>query len=122
MHLVDEIAGSTTADVVDRGCVLSQALLLGQLFIKAEHGALLLAVDVASTATAGGEESIGRWRRERKERGRTGGSGTGSRGLGVDAGDVASSSPARVVDVGGRNGGVRLGDLVARHCGGVLLY
>jgi len=116
-HLVDGVAGAAAADVVDGGGVLAQALLLGELLVEAEHGALLLAVDVAGAAAARGEVGVGGGRRELHE-------GGGPRGVaavgdigGVDAGGIASAAAARVDKVGGGDGWVRLGDVVGDHFG-----
>jgi len=117
MHLIDEVAGSATTNVIDGSSVLAEALLLGQFLVEAEHGALLLAVNVAGAATARGKEGVGGRRREREERSRSGRIGTSSGRLGVHTGDITGAAPTGVVDVGGRDGGVWLGDLVGWHCG-----
>lgn len=115
VHLVNCVAGAATANVVDRSSVLSQALLLGKLLVKAEHGALLLAVDVACTAAAGGKKCVG-WRgSELGARRWAGGGSTISHILGVDAGDVAGAASSSVDEVGGGNGWVRLSNAVGRH-------
>lgn len=59
LALLDEVASSAAANVVDGGSVLPETLLLDELLVKGEHGALLLAVDVAGATTAAGEESVG---------------------------------------------------------------
>ena len=51
-HLVDGVAGATSADVVDGRGVLAQALLLGELLVETEHCAFPLAVHVAGTAAS----------------------------------------------------------------------
>ena len=116
LALLDEVAGSATANVVDGGGVLPEALLLGEFLVKGEHGALLLAVDVAGAATAAGEEGVG-------GRGAELDAGCWARGVLAggdvlgDAGYVASSSTT-VVDGGCGGGRVRLGDVVGDHFGG----
>lgn len=110
--LLDEVACATAADVVDGGGVLAETLLLGELLIKGEHGSLLLAVDVACTATAAGEESVGRWGAKLDARCRASGIGARSYVLG-ETGDVSCSSTA-IVD-GGPGRGVGLGDVVGDH-------
>lgn len=59
VHLVDIVSGAAAADVVDGGGVLTEALLLGELLVEGEHGAFLLAMDVAGAAAARGEERVG---------------------------------------------------------------
>ena len=114
LHLVNEVAGTSTADVVDGSLLGAEALLLLELLVEAEHGALLLAVDVAGAATAGGEEGVG-GRRSELDAGcwARGGLAVGDVG-GLDAGDVAGAATARV-DVGAAYGWVRLGDVEGRH-------
>jgi len=112
---VDLVAGAATADVVDGCRMLHQALLLSQLFIEAEDGTFLLAVQVAGTATSAHEVGVG-WRRSELGNGRrTGGVRASGDVLGVYASDVASTTSAGMVVVAGRDGRVRLGDLVGRH-------
>jgi len=114
--VVDFVACTAAADVVDGCGVLHEALLLGELLVEAEDGALLLVVHVASTATAGSEVGIG-WGSAKLG----GGSGTLSVGAGgdvhrVDSGDVAGSAAAVACIVGRWDGWVWLGDaVVARH-------
>lgn len=115
VHLVDCVAGAATADVVDGGSVLAEALLLGELLVEREHGSLLLAVDVAGSAAARHEVGVGGRRSELDARGRARGVGAVGHVLGVDAGDVARSSAAVASIGGGVDGGVRLGDVVGRH-------
>lgn len=117
VHLVDCVAGATTADVVDGGSVLAEALLLGELLVEGEHGSLLLAVDVAGSATAGHEVRVGgRWG-ELDARGRARGVLAVGHLTWVDAGDVACSAAAIAGIGGGGDGWVRLGDVVGRHFG-----
>lgn len=124
LHLVNEVAGTATADVVDGSLLGAEALLLLELLVEAEHGTLLLAVHVASAATARGEEGVG-GRRSELDAGcwARGGLAVGDIG-GLDAGDVTGAATARV-DVGAAYGWVRFGDVEGRHlvvcfCGGVL--
>jgi hypothetical protein len=114
LHLVNEVAGTAAANVVD-GCLLrAQTLLLLELLVEAEHGALLLAAHVSSAAAARGEVVVGWGRRELDaRRGASGGCAVGEVG-GLDAGDVASSTAAGV-DVGAADGWVRLCDVEGRH-------
>lgn len=99
--------------------MLPQAFLLRQLLIKAEHGALLLTVNVASPAAAGHEERVGRGRSERGEGGGTRGVGTSSCRFWIYAGYIAGAAATGVVDVGGGDGGVGFGDVVFwGHFGG----
>lgn len=118
LALLDEVAGAAAADVVDGGGVLAEAFLLSELLVKGEHGAFLLAVDVAGAAASAGEEGVGGGRAELDARCWTSGVVSGGDVLG-DAGYV-SSSAATVVDGGRGGGGVRLGDVVGDHVGGVL--
>lgn len=120
MHLVDGVAGTTTANVVDGCGVLAKALLLGKLLVEGEHGSLLLAVDVAGSATARHEVGVGGRRGELDARGRARGVGAVGHVLGVDASDVAGAAATVASIAGGGDGGVRLGDVVGRHCGVVL--
>lgn len=114
LHLIDEVTGTTTADVVDGGLLRAKALLLLELLVEAEHGTLLLAVHVTSAAAARGEEGVGRRRSELDTGCRArGGLAVGDVG-GLDAGDVASTATAGV-DVGAAYGWVRLGDVEGRH-------
>jgi len=115
MHLVDGVACSASADMVDGGGVLPQPLLLGELLVEGEHGPLLLAMDVACSSTAGGEESV-RWGRSQLDaRGWALSSGSVGDILGVDASDVSGTASSSVVVVGDWNGWVRLGDAVGWH-------
>jgi len=109
---VDFVAGATAANVVDGGGVLHQALLLGKLLVEAEDGAFLLAVEVAGAATSAHEVGVLWGRSELDDRSRSGGIRASSDVLGVDASDVARTSSAGMVVVAGRDGRVRLGDLV----------
>jgi hypothetical protein len=117
LHLVNEVSGTAATDVVD-GCLLrAQTLLLLELLVEAEHGALLLAAHVSGSASARCEVAASRGRRELDTGGwATGGCTVGEVG-GLDAGNVASSAAARV-DVGAADGWVRLGDVEGRHFGG----
>lgn len=115
MHLIDCVASTTAANVVDRCCVVHQASLLCELFVEAEHCPLLLAVDVTSTATARGEQGVRWWRSKLDERCWSSGIGARSNVLWVDSSDVSCAATAGVVVVAGRNGGVWLGDLVGWH-------
>ena len=114
VQLVDQVASTATANVVDGGGVLPEAFLLGEFLVEAEHGALLLEVDIAGTAAARGEETVRRGRSELDAGGRARSITSVGHVLGVHAGDIASSTTA-VVDVGGRDGRVRLGDVVGDH-------
>jgi len=118
--IVNFVSSTTTADVVDRRRVLHQALLLRELLVEAEDGALLLAMKVSRAATAAHEVGVGWRRRELADGGRACGIGAGGDGRGVDAGDVAGAATAGVVVVAGRDGGMRLGDLVGGHLGGLV--
>jgi len=112
MHLIDSVASTTAADVVDRCCVIHQASLLCELFVEAEHCPFLLAVDVTSTATARGEQGVRWWRSKLDERCWSGGIRARSNVLWIDPSDVSCATTAGMVVVAGRNGGVWLGDLV----------
>lgn len=121
LHLVDKVAGTTTANVVDGGLLRAEALLLLEFLVKAEHGTLLLAVHVAGAAATRGEEGVGRrcgqldarcWAR--------GGRAVGEVGS-LDAGNVASTATAGV-DVRVSDRWVRLGDVEGRHFGGGCLW
>jgi hypothetical protein len=117
LHLVDEVARSTAANVVDGSLLGAQTLLLLQFLVEAEHGALLFTVHVACTAAARSEVAGGRWWGQLDARcWATGGLAVGEVG-GLDAGDVAGAAAAGV-DVGAADGWVRLGDVEGRHCGG----
>lgn len=118
VRLIDEVASSATADVVDGCGALPQALLLSKFLVEAEHGAFLLAVHVASAATARSEESV--WWRSGDLNARSGSSGIRALGnfLGVHAGCVASTATSGIVVVGGGDGRVGFGDVVGRHCCG----
>lgn len=111
MELINQVSGSTAADVVDWGSMFAKALLLGEFLVKGEHGALLLAVNVASSATAGGEVNVGGRRSELDARGRA--RGVGAVGDGRDAGHVSGTATSKLDVVG--EGWVRLGDVVGRH-------
>lgn len=113
LHLVDVVAGATTADVVDRGLSRAKALLLLELLVKGEDGTLAL-LHVAGTATANGIEVGGRGRGELDARGGSGGRVAGSDLRGLDAHGIASTAAARV-DVGAADGWVRLGDVEVDH-------
>lgn len=117
MHLIDCVASTTAANVVDRCCVVHQTSLLCELFVEAEHCPFLLAVDVTSTATARGEQGVRWWRSKLDERCWSSGIGARSNVLWVDSSDVSCAATAGVVVVAGRNGGVWLGDLVGWHSG-----
>ena len=117
MHLIDCVASTTAANVVDRCCVVHQASLLCELFVEAKHCPLLLAVDVTSTATARGEQGVRWWRSKLDERCWSSGIGARTNVLWVDSSDVSCAATAGVVVVAGRNRGVWLGDLVGWHSG-----
>lgn len=93
----DEVAGTAAANVVYGGRVLPQALLLGELLVEREDGALLFAVHVAGAAAAGGEVAIRGRRGELDAGGRTAGSCTVGDFLGIHASDVPGAAAA-VVD------------------------
>lgn len=57
LHLVDKVAGSAAADVVNGSLLRAQTLLLLKLLIEAEDGAFRLP-HVAGTATASGVGGI----------------------------------------------------------------
>lgn len=113
LHLIDKVAGTTTANVVDGGLLAAQTLLLLELLVKAEHGALLVCAHVTSaTATrskvAGGRGSskldAGCWARCVTAVGKL---------RGCNASDVSCTAAARVkVRLGG---GVRLCDVEVDH-------
>lgn len=115
MHLVDCVASTTAANVVDRCCIVHQASLLCELFVEAEHCPLLLAVDVTSTATARGEQGVRWWRSKLDERCWSSGIGARSNDLWVDSSDISCAATTSVVVVAGGNGGMWLGDLVGWH-------
>ena len=112
LHLVDEVAGTAAANVVD-GCLLgAETFLLLELLVEAEDGAFRL-LHVASTATTGSVEGVGWWGRKLSARGWAGGSGTRGDLCGFDAHSVTGTATARV-HVGG-GGWVRLADVEADH-------
>jgi len=115
MHFVDGIAGSSPTNVVHGGSTFAQTFLLGEFLVKGEHGAFLFAVDVAGSATARGEEGVGGWWSQLYAGGGAGGRWAIGKVLGVHAGDVSGAAAASVVEVGGRDGGVGLGDAVGWH-------
>ena len=117
MHLIDCVASATAANVVDRCCVVHQASLLGELFVETEHRPFLLAVDVAGTATARGEQGVRWWRSKLDKRCWSSGIGARTNVLWVDSSDVSCAATAGVVVVAGRNRGVWFGDLVGWHSG-----
>src|SRR5690242_20896386 len=59
LHLVDEVTGTATANVVDRSLLAAKTLLLLELLIKTEHGALFVGAHVTSTTTPRGEVAGG---------------------------------------------------------------
>jgi len=111
-HLVDEVAGATTTDVVNRSLVLHQLGLALELLIEAEDSALLFAVHVASAATAGCEVTTWGWCLKSYSGCWTGGIRARCDILWVDMGDIASTATARVEVMSSRDGWVRLGDAV----------
>ena len=116
-----EVAGAAATNVVDGSGVLAQALLLGELLVEAEHGALLLAVHVAGAAAAGGEEGVGGWWGQLDARGGSRGGWPCGEGRVRDA-CLVSGAAAAVVDgcAGLGDGGVGLGDVVGEgHFGGL---
>jgi len=115
MHLIDCVASTAAANVVDRCCVVHQASLLCELFVEAEHCPLLLAMDVTSTATARREQGVRWWRSKLDERCWSSGIGARSNVLWVDSSNVSCAATAGVIIVAGRNGRVWLGDLVGWH-------
>ena len=74
---------------------------------------------VSGSAAARHEEGVGWGRGEGDNRGRAGGRGSRGGGFGVHAGDIAEAAATRVVEVGGGDGRVGLGDVVGGHfcCG-----
>lgn len=113
LHLVDEVAGTTTTDVVDGGLLAAQTLLLLELLIKAEHGAFLVGAHVASTTTSGGEVPVGGRRSELDTRCWACCCAAVGDLRRLDTSDVASTPTARVkVRLGGR---VRFGDVEVDH-------
>jgi hypothetical protein len=117
MHLIDCVASTTAANVVDRCCVVHQASLLCELFVEAEHCPFLLTVDVTSTATTRREQGVRWWSSKLDERCWSSRIGARSNVLWVDSSDVSCAAAAGMVVVAGRNGGVWLGDLVGWHSG-----
>lgn len=117
MLLINQVASATTANVVDRGGVLTETLLLGKFLVEAEHGTFALAVDISGSTSASGEVGVGGRRSELDARGRASGGAAVSYILGVDAGHVAGSTAARVVDICGGGRWVRLGDVEGDHFG-----
>lgn len=115
LHLVDEVAGSATADVVDRGLLGAQTLLLLELLIEAEDGAFRLP-HVAGTATASSVSGIGWWRRQFGAGCWARGSWAGGDFSRLDTHGVASTAAARIHVVGG--GWVWLVDAEVDHFGG----
>ena len=111
-----EVTGTATADVIDGGSILAETLLLGELLVEGEHGTLLLAVHVAGSTAAASEEGVGWGRRELDAGCWAGGICASSDGLGVHTGCVTGTASSRVVDIGGGDGRVRLGDVVGGHC------
>jgi len=95
--------------------VLTEALLLGKLLVEAEHGTLLLAVDIASSATACGEVGVGWWGSQLDKRCWARGAAAVGDVRGLDASGITGAATTSVVDVGGGDGRVGLGDVVGRH-------
>ena len=119
-HLVNEVAGASSADVVD-GCLLgTQTFLLLEFFVEAEHGTLLLAAHVSGSATARGEV-VGGWGSSELDAAcwASCGCAVGEVAL-LDASYISGSAAARV-NVGGLDGWVRLGDVEGRHFDGVMV-
>ena len=112
LHLVDQVAGTATANVVD-GCLLgAETFLLLEFLVEAEDGAFRL-LHVAGTATTGGVEGVSRWGRKLSARGWASGSGARGDVCSLDAHSVTGTATARV-HVGG-GGGVRLADVEVDH-------
>jgi len=115
VEFIDQVSSAATADVVDGSGVLAETLLLGKFLVEREHSAFLLAVHVACSTAARGVEGVG-WRRsELDQRGWTGGIRARGHVLWVDASGITGTATSRIVVVGGRDGWVRLGDVVGRH-------
>lgn len=113
LHLINEVSGAATADVVDGGLLAAQALLLLEFLVKAEHGALLVCAHVASTATTRGKVAGGRRKSELGARCWAGSCAAVGNLRGLDAGYIASTAATRV-EVG-LGGWVRLGDVEVDH-------
>jgi len=115
---VGKVASTAAADVVDGSLVLHHLALALELLVEAEDGSLLRVVHVASTAAAGGivwSGVCGGWVHcalESGARGWASGISASCDRLGVDVGDVAGSSTARVDVVGGGDGRMGLSDAV----------
>lgn len=58
LHLVDEVACASTADVVDGSLLGAKALLLLEFLVEAEHGSFPLAVHVAGATAARGKVRV----------------------------------------------------------------
>jgi len=115
--LVGVVSGAAATDVVDWCLMLHHLALAVEFLVEAEDGALLLVVHVACTTTAGcivGVGVGGAGDSELGARGRAGSISACGELAGVDVGDVASTTSARVDVVAGRDRWVRLSDAVAR--------
>jgi len=58
-HGVDEVSGTTTADMVNWSLMLHHLALTIELLVKREHGSLFLAMEVTCAATSSSEIGIG---------------------------------------------------------------
>lgn len=113
LHFVDEVASTSTADVIDGSLLRPEALLLLQLLVEAEHGALASLHVACSAATCGIDEVGGRWC-QFDTRGRPAGCLAVGDLVRLDAHGIASATTAGV-DVGRADCRMRLGDVEIDH-------
>jgi len=122
VKLVDEVACTATADVVNGSLVLHHLALALELLIEAEDGAFLLAVDIAGTTTACGEVGSGRVARDLDARGRARGSLAVGESGSINVAYVAGAAATAVDVVGLGDRWVGLSEVVGgAHFGSLLV-
>jgi len=111
-HVVNEITGTATSDVVNWSLVGGDLALTLEFLVEAEHGSLLLAVEVSCAATACGEVGIWWCWADGCLRCWARGIRAGADALWVDLSYIAGAAASRVEVVGRWDRWVWLGDSV----------
>jgi len=119
-HVIDEVTGTATSDVVNWSLVGSNLALTLEFLVEAEHGSLLLAVEVSCAATACGEVGIWCCWADGSLRCWASGIRTGADTLWVDLSSIAGAAASRVEVVGRWDRWVWLGDSVGHFDRGVV--